>query len=125
MREIKFRAWDGKRMTKSGIMFNNSNGCLTVPNSLSFNEGNLPTDLQYHLMQFTGLHDRNGAEIYEGDILKTHDEIVKVYFNEAMACFDIEYEGGDTEALVPPMGEWVEKHNEIIGNIYENPELIK
>lgn len=75
------------------------------------------------IVQSTGLLDKNGKEIYEGDILKTIDEVVKVYLNTAMACFDIEFVGGDTESLVPAMGEWDEIRNEVIGNIYENPEL--
>lgn len=75
------------------------------------------------IVQSTGLLDKNGKEIYEGDILKTIDEVVKIYLNTAMACFDIEFVGGDTESLVPAMGEWDEIRNEVIGNIYENPEL--
>lgn len=61
MREInKFRAWDGYRMTTSGIMFNSTTGELV-------SAGNMP------IMQFTGLHDRLGKEIYEGDICSYYD----------------------------------------------------
>lgn len=130
MREIKFRAWDtlNKIMVYEMFMFRKAESYDNVQTDyVYYNEFRDFEDgiaRPCEIMQFTGLLDKNGREIYEGDLIKTHDEIVKVYFNEAMACFDIEYDGGDTEPLVQPMGEWVEQSNEIIGNIHENPELI-
>lgn len=130
MREIKFRAWD--RHKKCFIPNDvwalvqtdfNAFGIM-LKDWENYKEGEYFYENSQELQQFTGLLDKNGREIYEGDVIKTHDEIVKVYFNEAMACFDIEYDGGDTEPLVEPMGEWVERNNEIIGNIHENPELL-
>ncbi len=130
MREHKYKVWDKHKkvfiptdvwaIVQTGF---NAFGIM-LKDWEDYKEGEYFYKDSQELIQFTGLRDRNGREIYEGDILKTHDEIVKVYFNEAMACFDIEYLCGDTEALVQPMGEWDANHNEIIGNIHENPDLL-
>lgn len=137
MREIKFRAWDGLRMTTSGIMFNTSTGCLEIPTAYSLNLEEIPKEKRMILMQYTGLKDKNGKEIYEGDVLK---------------CFDLEYlDMPDFKGVVAindcefflkeknnePIELWSDGTNdyftmsliqtdeccEVIGNIYENPEL--
>lgn len=62
--------------------------------------------------QYTGLKDKNGVEIYEGDMLKTvFEKPIQVYWNNEMSCF---------YPLVSLRPESVE----VIGNIYENPELL-
>lgn len=120
MREIKFRAWDGKRM-----QYWDSLACasISVPElfiSLEFGS----------LMQYTGLKDKNGKEIYEGDIVKTINdyetygmqagEINEVYFAFGGFRLKPKYRKG-------AKGFWLEDGNdvEIIGNIYENSELLK
>jgi uncharacterized phage protein (TIGR01671 family) len=118
MREIKFRMWspetkvmvDLKKITPLAVhadLLNENLDGLFIP----FKEG-------YHLMQFTGLLDKNGKEIYEGDIVQGCKirGIVEYYID----CFRI-YGGFLSEGL----GDWGENDREIIGNIYENPELIE
>jgi len=109
MREIKFRAWDGEKMlppqdiTKCGEYWNWL-GLVDVA-----------------LMQYTGLKDKNGVEIYEGDICKTSvPKIPKgwVYWSEEGAYFGIRNE--KLPALLHRAGEL-----EVIGNIYETPELLE
>lgn len=77
---------------------------------------------QVYLMQFTGLKDKNGKEIYEGDILEFdadewggEDNIFQVQWDDANAMWET---GGGTN------GE-CESFKTIVGNIYQNPELLK
>jgi uncharacterized phage protein (TIGR01671 family) len=111
-REIKFRAWDGKRMTTSGIMFNTSLGIVETP-----------TGAQMKLMQFTGLLDKNGKEIYESDIVKTGtDKLMVISWSEKHASFVIDRDGW---AFVHYFGEAFDSNMcEVVGNIYENSNLL-
>ena len=128
MREIKFRAWD-----EDGFMFE--------PDKIEFNKthkgdtwvwrGNIfgQDGSAVNLMQYTGLHDKNGKEIYEGDILLAQD-----FGQPKRAIAFVKYQGS---GFVPHKHkstvwyEWCPIKNEegssweVIGNIYDNPELLK
>lgn len=72
--------------------------------------------------QFTGLRDKNGKEIYEGDILAWgEDEIITIELKDGSFGFNdnSEYKGGFG------LLDGVNNYSKVIGNIYENPELIK
>ena len=79
--------------------------------------------------RFTGMFDKNGKEIFEGDILafETDDEVinVNVFWDEEHALFMFESKKYNEQE---PLAELVENNTypfEIIGNIYENPELLE
>jgi len=107
MREIKFRAWDKEYCCMRGL-----GGLQDLFEIRSDGE----TKDNYILMQFTGLLDKNGKEIFEGDIVKARyfDYLNgETFKNEKITELDPES---------PCRGYW--KDCEIIGNIYQNPELI-
>ncbi len=133
MREIKFRAWwhtdtpdyyRGKR-TNPDKMLQVGDDCGTKH----------PLDCCVYacqgqsviLMQFTGLKDKNGKEIYEGDLLlvRLQDygcpkvDVFQVIWNTTNARFKLTDRNGD------PWGFDDTNSMEVIGNIYENPELLE
>lgn len=74
--------------------------------------------------QFTGLFDKNGKEIYEGDIIKGFDITIEVWYSEDKACFMAEMKEPQND-MVDILGGYDTARMEIIGNIYDHPELIK
>lgn len=80
--------------------------------------------------QFTGLYDKNGNEIYEGDILRLNNAtngICEVKWNEVIAAFCVRFLHFELYLGARPIGDWIayEKSVEIVGNIHDNPELLK
>jgi uncharacterized phage protein (TIGR01671 family) len=76
---------------------------------------------QFELMQFTGLLDKQGKEIYEGDIVKTINEHIGI-----IEFFYGVYRTNEDDGKIRVLGIDIAQSNiEVIGNIYENPELLK
>lgn len=142
-RVIKFRVWD---KTDKVMIYNtdkiliNINGEVLIGDDYcgacdqnKYSTEEMPT---FELMQFTGLHDKNGKEIYEGDIVRVfevHENknvefISPVYFVDYMFCVSSSKEQEyDTPLVCIDMTRnWVNSlvEVEVIGNIYENSDLI-
>lgn len=127
MREIKFRAWDKeKKAIWTPIRsINFAYGYLEL-SKLAEPESDKDFD-EIELMQFTGLKDKNGREIYEGDIISFTD--LSVPFKRASVYFENGCFYADDKHPQGNIALWYLVDNnrdvEVIGNIYENPELLK
>ena len=88
----------------------------------SFDENNILYKKDLKIMQYTGLKDEYGDEIYEGDIVTLHNSRYKVIFNMEQARFVLRDDKFEMEI---PFTNNNNERIEIIGNIYENPELIE
>ena len=118
MREYKFRTFMNGSFIYSGSNLEEDNQldmffCLALPG--------------VEIEQFTGLHDKNGKEIYEGDILKTSiffesstlPHMGEVVYSDEYCSFATKNEGGTTLFCSHAIN-----NREVTGNIHENPELL-
>lgn len=110
MREIKFRAWNGQAMEYGGFSVHASRGD-TMKSGLS----SLPYSAP--LMQYTGLNDQNGKEIYEGDIINGVTQKAIIIYSVEEAAYGFKEDGEFFERL------GAQNYNEdcycVIGNIHE------
>jgi len=113
-REIKFRAWDNEEK----YMFELTEEQNIAGHDFFSNERFVP-------MQYTALDDKNGKEIFEGDILDDESEIGYVEYCSETAQYIIDFwKVGETKSRGETLGEWIDDDTEVIGNIYENKELL-
>ncbi len=123
MQQIKFRAWDKEKE----VFYQSDDGhgfefCLSpmAGNYVSTLNGETLLDSDIPWQQFTGLLDKNGKEIYEGDIITWYDSGV-----ERNVEVKWEYASWVVDTTKMSLFHYCEYIGEVIGNIYENPELLK
>ncbi|CAK0779066.1 conserved hypothetical protein [Azospirillaceae bacterium] len=152
MREIKFRAWDAEngRMVRPGnFEIEESGGHLvgwfqSSEDDDEERECQLKSNYELILLQFTGLLDKNGKEIYEGDIVQDTRDWADRMTNKGVHLirFGVGSEGEPADGTQPYIGwclgrdddyryettgftKYEADNFEVIGNIYENPELLE
>ena len=120
MREIKFRVWDKKEneMFYSDMYQNKTSMIYGLGNFLKE-----CSDIEEPIMQYTGLKDKNGVEIYEGDIIKYDFNNLNYRIEFINAEFIARRFYENIEDLYPTEFDFG-KECEVLGNIYENPELL-
>jgi uncharacterized phage protein (TIGR01671 family) len=119
MRAIKFRAWDSARGQMAPFTTDEEEGDVFRFGGYYWPLGAALESDQLQVMQFTGLTDKNGKDIYEGDVVKQFNGLT------AECKWDRQFAGFvyDKEWMV----DVESSHNsvEVIGNIHENPELLE
>lgn len=145
-RIIKFRGWNGEKMFLYNYWFtleHQSTLCFDMYKEHSYVDA---SDVDYpkriELMQFTGLHDKNGKEVWEGDIVrdcsqhwddyntKLHDKTGFVkYLGDGIGMAEFEVVNNTDSIIVKSdcNNNWFSLSNsvEVIGNVWENPELLE
>ncbi len=138
MREIKFRAWAGGVMVNFGLFDTTAqvDAKRGVPQFRRRKAPQCTVAATSPVMQYTGLKDKNGVEIYEGDLIRNSNHEFRNIV-EIIPCFAgwgallrVDWFGKPIPKaeriyyLLQERTEWLDGNHEVTGNIYENPELI-
>lgn len=142
MREIKFRVWDHNTNTMMipdyFEFYDGKIGWIEAGREAGPESGNDGCPDQFEIMQYTGLHDKNGRGIYEGDIVRVQETMdggrivcieatAYVVWNDERGCWGCkgEFEGHLADYALGTKLNMMGNVCEVVGNIYENPELME
>ena len=124
MKEFKMKAWlkkENKMVSIIGIDLNYQYIRYTDDGNLFKDDYKIAEFKDIELLQFTGVKDKAGQEVYEADVIKFNDGIDDIYglisYDDEDAVYCVSYENV-TEHLLNMAGDF-----EIVGNIFENPDL--
>lgn len=121
--DLRFKAWDhdDKKMVKVGAI-DWAEGQIISPN---YPKGKLYPNERFGdhvtMLQYSGLKDQHGNELYEGDIAVDDDDLYVIKFEDG--CFYVVLDH-DTGAVITQLSE-LNEDIRLLGNIYENPELLE
>ena len=127
MREIKFRAWSKSNgcfcsafsIHMSGRISDMIDAKIDKDSGLAISDAHWgENDLE--IMQFTGILDKNDVKIYEGDVVKDGCGIYEIRWSESRLSWIVADDSSDYYDRLSKLGKI-----EVIGNIYENPELLE
>jgi len=124
MKELKIKAWlkkEKKMVAIIGIDFNYEYIRYTEDDNLFNSDYKTAEFKDIELLQFSGVKDKAGQELYEADVIKFNDGIDDIYglisYDDEDGAYRVSYEN-ITEHLLEREGDF-----EIVGNIFENPDL--
>ena len=121
----KFRAYDSGSLSRmynpDEVMVGDGNIWIIDEDSVA---GDWIVNNDIHLMQSTGLVDKNDQEIFEGDILKSNKYITSVFYERGAYC--VKFCRTTNTTVTMNVISFIKKYKtRIVGNIYENPELLE
>lgn len=130
MRDLRFRAWDDvkkKMYTPEQLEQQEANdlektiyGYLSYGSLIIYDFSNPAEPTELFPLQSTGWYDNNQTEIFEGDVVKDDNGVYQIMWSEEIAGFMLVGNDGSIAMGGPYMSDTFE----LLGNIYENPELL-